>query len=289
MMRKLTPNRTLHALLLGGVSLVCACDTTTDSRGEAASRVEQTQALRPSPAERAPGEPGTPQTVHATPETAVDERPSIDENMGRGFQGRLVMKLRAPSGERALRYQTRGNRARLQVDAPNGDAPNGDAAKGSFDALIFDQSLSMIDHEHKTYQTVALDDVTERSTPDINVKIEKTGERRRLLGVTCELYEITQGELHVSTCVSALPGSFNVGKLEASSGLDVPPWAEQLLADQLLPLQARVTDSSGRELYALELIEYSPGPVDEAMLALPQSYRAKGTGGAGGGVQGERR
>jgi hypothetical protein len=307
-MRKLTPKRTRSAhglehalrqayrllpsgstrrwtLLVGGGCMLCACDTTTGSRGEPAS-VEQTQSLRPASPEqdRSSGEPGTPQTVHATPETAVDERPSVDENMGRGFQGTLALRLRAPSGERTLRYQTRGNRARLQVDGPNGaaaQAPSQARPSGaSLDALIWEQSLSFLNHEQKTYRTVALDDVKARDEPGADVKIQKTGERINLAGVTCERYQITQGELAVSACVSAIPGSFDVDKFEASSRVDVPPWAERLLGDDLLPLQAKVTDAGGRELYSLELIEYSAGPVDEAMLALPPNYRAESAGGA---------
>lgn len=272
---------TLRWALVGGACTVWACDTTTGSRGEAASHVEQSKNLRPASNEQRPSsaEPGTPQTVHATPETAVDERPSIDENMGRGFQGSLAMRLRAPSGERTLRYQTRGNRARLQVDAPSGGAKQGPGVRKTFDALIWDQSISTLNHESKTYRTMALDDVKERSEPDLDVKVQKTGERSSLSGVTCERYEITQGELEVSACVSALPGSFDVGKFESLSRVDVPPWAEQLLEDDMLPLQAKVTDAGGRELYSLELIEYSPGPVDEAMLALPPNYRADGVGG----------
>jgi hypothetical protein len=279
-------------LLIGGAFILCACDATTDSLGEAASRrVEQTRNLRPAGAEQPPssGEPGTPQTVHATPETAVDERPSVDENMGRGFQGRLAMRIRAPSGERTLRYQTRGNQARLQVDASSGSAaPASERSPGAgtnFDALIWEQSMSMLNHERKTYRTVALDDVKASAEPDADVKIQKTGERSSLSGVTCERYQITQGELQVSACVSAVPGSFDVGKFETLSGIDVPPWAERLIEDDLLPLQAKVTDAAGHELYSLELIEYSPGPVDEAMLALPTNYRAEGAGGASGVIQ----
>lgn len=281
---------TRRATLLAGVSMLCACDTTTGNRGEAASHVEQTKNLRAASAEPSSGEPGTPQTVNASPETALDERPSVDENMGRGFQGTLALRIRAPSTERTLRYQTRGNRARLQVDAPNGSAAQAPAerspgARMSFDALIWDQSISMLNHAARTYQTLALDDVKERAEPDADVKIQKTGERGRLSGVTCERYEITQGKLHISACVSALPGTFNVDKFETVSRVDVPPWAEQLLDDEMLPLQAKVTDAGGRELYSLELIEYSPGPVDEAMLALPSNYRAEGASGASEVIQ----
>lgn len=271
--------------LRGGAAglLLLACDATTDSQGEAPSRIEQKSNLRPATVQQEQqkwDQPGTPQTVHASPETAVDERPSVDENMGRSFQGRLVMRVHTPSGERTLRYLTRGNRARLQVDAAAGAAAGGSNDTGgpamNYDALIWDQSISTLNHRQKTYRTLPLDDVKPRAENAGDVDVRKTGDRSSLAGVTCEHYEITDGPTRVSTCVSALPGSFNVDKFETSSGVDVPPWAEQLLDDEMLPLRAKAVDASGRELYSLELVEYSPGPVDEALLALPATYRAEG-------------
>jgi hypothetical protein len=35
-------------------------------------------------------------------------------------------------------------------------------------------------------------------------------------------------------------------------------------------------DAGGQERYSVELIEYSPGPVDPSLLALPSNYRAVG-------------
>jgi hypothetical protein len=46
-----------------------------------------------------------------------------------------------------------------------------------------------------------------------------------------------------------------------------------LLKDELLPLQAKALDPGGRESYSLDLMEYTPGPVDESLLALPSTYR----------------
>jgi hypothetical protein len=84
---------------------------------------------------------------------------------------------------------------------------------------------------------------------------------------------MTDGALRISACVSPLPGTFDVDKFETVSGLDVPAWVERLLDEQTLPLRASVADAHGRELYSLELVEYSPGPVDESMLVMPATYR----------------
>jgi hypothetical protein len=198
-------------------------------------------------------------------EGASAQRPSMDENMGRSFQGTIEQRLRTERGERRLRYLSRGNTARLQVDGLHG--------RGAFDALIWGESISVLDHTRDTYRTVALDDVKPQKAHR-EVRISKTGERLTLQGVICERYEIQDGPLHVSTCVSAVPGTFDVHKLEAVSGLDVPAWADQLLDQQLLPLQASARDAAGRELYSLELMRYSTDSVDDSMVALPKSYHA---------------
>jgi hypothetical protein len=105
------------------------------------------------------------------------------------------------------------------------------------------------------------------------VHLEKSGERSSIEGVMCEAVSLQQGPIHVDACVSGLPGEFDVDKFEAATGIDVPAWAEQLLKQQLLPLRATARDEHGRELYRLELTEYSAGPVDRDLLSIPANYR----------------
>lgn len=250
--------RRLVPLASGALILAAACEA-TDKRGEGAPRSEP-QSLRPRP--------------------AAEERPALDENMGRGFQGRLQMRLSTPTGEQTLRYLTRGNRARLQLDSTNASPEQG--SKGSklregsnFDALIWDENISLMDHVHDTYRTVSLDEIEAGNEPGESVSVRETGERDRVAGVFCERYEIIQGATKILACVSAVPGTFDVNKLEKVSGLDAPAWVEQLLEDDLFPLQARAVGPSGLELYSLELIEYSADPVDESVLRVPSTYAAR--------------
>jgi len=253
-------------LALLSLGALC-CDSGREREQVEPPRIEQNpSALTPlGTREALPGVPPSPISGAGTPEATANERPSIGENMGRGFQGSLELQARSPAGTRGLHYMTRGNKARLQVDSLHG--------KGGFDALVWDENISVLDNAHQTYRTFALAAVQPKDGPDTQVVVKKTGERTSLQGVLCERYEMTEGPLHISACVSGLPGSFAVDKFEAISGLDVPAWVEQLLKDELLPLQASARDTQGREVYTLELIQYSAGPVDPALLALPQSYR----------------
>lgn len=104
-----------------------------------------------------------------------------------------------------------------------------------------------------------------------------------IAGVGCERYELDGAEIgdsvvHVSACVTALPGTFSVDKLEAVAPFDVPGWAEELIDQQMIPLEATVRDAAGRDLYSLSLVRYAAGPVDDSMVALPSTYRAAGDG-----------
>jgi Domain of unknown function (DUF4412) len=193
--------------------------------------------------------------------------------MGRGFQGTLLLRLHQGTSEHDLRYQAHGNTARLQLDAL--DKPPAGKAAFHFDALIWDQNISLLDHDKRSVRTVPLREI-HATPPAGEVSIRKTGERVAIQGVFCEPYEMRDGPLHINACVSALPSAFDVGKFEAVSKFDVPPWVERLLVDKLVPLRAVARDAGGQERYSVELIEYSPGPVDPNLLALPSNYRAVG-------------
>jgi hypothetical protein len=200
-------------------------------------------------------------------EAPVSARPSIDENMGRGFQGTLELRVSDARGARALRYLAKGNTARFQLDGAKGGP--------GIDALLWGENVSLLDHRSRTYHTRALDDVNAPAgAPEPDVKVQKTGERVTMQGVMCERYLISEGPQKIDACVTAVPGEIDVAKFEALSRMDVPAWVEGLLDEDLFPLTARVNDAAGKELYRLELVTYSPGPVADAELALPSNYKA---------------
>jgi hypothetical protein len=244
------------------LAMLFACDWDMNRRSEGPPRVEPQTGQVPTT---------TALPLATGPAASDNARPSTDENMGRDFQGAIEWSLHDSSGARRnVRYLARGNHARLQIDGSQG--------RGAFDALIWDEKLSVIDSGHQTFSTVALDDIeTKKAEQDADpdrVRVDETGERRSLSGVICERYEMDDGPLHVSACVAGLSGTFDVDKLEAVSGIDVPAWAEKLLDEQRMPLQASARDAAGKELYAIELVRYEAGPVDEAMVSLPRAYRA---------------
>lgn len=266
------PAAALVALALVSAAGICGCNTrrAQDSSAPAPETTVGTQPLQAQPAPGSGAQPA-PQAGGATSVVpSLGDRPSVDDNMGRGFQGTLALRLLGPQQSYALRYASRGNTARLQVDPLEAkDKP----ASRHLDVLIWGENISILNHRDRTVQTLELDSVSPRGDDAADVDIEKTGERSTLLGVGCERYEMKDGPLRISACVSALPGTFEVDKLETAARIDVPAWLEDLLKDELLPLQGSVREAGGREVHSFELIEYSPGPVDESQLALPTNYR----------------
>jgi hypothetical protein len=202
---------------------------------------------------------------------APGERPSVSQNMGRGFQGTLLLRVHEGAQTHELRYLSLGDRARIQIDARTASSGHPPL---HFDALIEGDDISVFDHSKRTLHSVPLAQIQPKDTSDAaSVHVEKTGESVTLSGVPCEPYQIQDAKLRVTACVSALPGTFDIGKFESVSGIRAPAWVEALLKQQRFPLRASATDSTGHERYSLELVEYTPGPVNAALLTVPSAYR----------------
>jgi hypothetical protein len=260
-----------HAgVAVAGALVIYACNT--DARRSDTSPPTHEVNVAAQPLRQEPGAAGAGGAPASGASAAsIGDRPSIGENMGRGFQGTLALRLMSPGKSYDLRYSSRGNSARLQLDPLE---PKDKGESLHLDVLIWDENISLLQHRNRTVQTFALDSVAARADDAEGVEVEKTGERATLRGVGCEQYKIVDGPRRVSACVTALPGSFDVDKFETVSRLDVPAWVEVLVKDELLPLQGSVRDANDRELYSFELTEYSAGPVDASQLVLPENYKA---------------
>jgi hypothetical protein len=203
---------------------------------------------------------------------APGERPSLQENMGRDFQGKIALRLTDSAGaQEEMRFLSLGNTARLQVDPL--DQPRRATHPLHLDVLFWGEHLSLLDHEQRTARTLALQQIRPTEEAETPVELKQSGERSTFLGVVCEAVSLQQGPIHVDACVGSFPGDFDIDKFEAATGVDVPAWAETLLKKHKLPLRATARDEHGRELYQLELTEYSAGPVARDLLSVPANYR----------------
>lgn len=185
--------------------------------------------------------------------------------MGRNFEGRLQVRVNGLPQPLEVRYLSRGERGRLQVERPG-------ARGGSFDVIFAGDQALVLDHTRRGYKAHDLNDVPPRSETKSEVKVTRTSDRRELAGLFCYPWQLSSGAQQVSACVRGLPGPVDTDKLETLSGLDVPAWLEQLLDDRYLPIAATVTEH-GRRLYEVELLQYSPEEVTENELSVPANYQ----------------
>jgi hypothetical protein len=262
---------TRGATLVASLGLLPACKAKQMEELPASTThlaAEQNSAAAP------PGsEPGAPGNTGLPPAPgAPGERASLQQNMGRGFQGKLALRVTHSSGQQQqLRFSSLGNTARLQVDSLAQPRPA--AHPLHLDVLFWGEQLSILDHEQRTARTLSLQQIRPSEEPETPVELKNTGERSSIQGVFCEAVSLQQGPVHVDACAGSLPGEFDVDKFEAATGVDVPAWVETLVKKEMLPLRATARDEQGHELYRLELTEYSAGPVDRDLLSVPAGYR----------------
>jgi len=224
-------------------------------------------------ASQAPVNGGSP--VAATPAEASNgvntggaapEGRNTSDNMGRNFEGRLRAKISGYGQNGELRYLSKNNRARLQLENVPGTSIR------SFDSLFDAGEMTVLLNDRREYYTRKLDDVeaTKEHGPDID--IDQTGERVMEAGFACTIANITQGSQKISACIFGAPGRFDIGKFERVSGFVAPAWVRALLSNNYWPMTASVRGAKGGELYSVKVVEYSPGPVLDSELAIPPNY-----------------
>ena len=132
--------------------------------------------------------------------------------------------------------------------------------------------MIVIDHARRRYRARDLNDIPQRSEANAEVEVKRASDRIMMHGLTCYPWRLDSGRQKIEACVRGLPGPFDTNKLETLMGKDVPAWLEQLVKLEYLPIAATVTEG-GRELYKLELVQYSPDPVPENELVVPENYQ----------------
>jgi hypothetical protein len=245
------------SILLIGLAFACSrAERDRQDRGEAPGR--ETDAVN-----AASGQPIASSSAVASAEAHGNriEGPR-DENMGRNFEGRLQFKVVGLAQPLEIRYLSRAERGRLQIDRPG----------SSFDVIFAGDQALVLDNARKGYRAFDLNKVDEKSEPEQKVDIERTSDRKEISGLLCYPWKLSSGNQKIEACVRGLPGPFDTDKLETLSHLDIPAWVEELIDKKYLPIQATVTEGD-RKLYELQLVQYSPDQVPESELSVPANYQ----------------
>jgi hypothetical protein len=246
----------MKVLKVLGMSVVGLCVASC-----ACEREEPAQNQEPSKEE-----PETP-----LPRVQPDGGPGVGtptQDMAGNFEGRAHVVLKRPEGEVDLTLISKDQRSRLQVN----DSKH---PERRLDLVFDDDQAAVLLNDKKQYFNVDLDKLKEKPEESIEVReTSSSGDARKTVrGLNCNIKELTQPGQKISACVLGLPNGFDADDFEALTGIDLPPWVEYLFERDLWPVTATVRDEAGKDLYSVEVLDYTSRPLPEAQeLAVPPDF-----------------
>lgn len=227
---------------------------------------DRVDAGRPQPS------PPPPAPVAPAVEAPVEPRSKVNaDTTGDPVAGQLRLTAKGDVAPFNLRLATRGPRTRLEIE-------RGKDHKPLTLLLTGDDVVVAVDDASRAYSSRRWGDLKASDEHEASVKLERTSERRTVSGLSCAVWRVTVEPQQAEACVKAAPVKLDPDKLEALARVDLPLWAERILEEGYLPLQATVrvlptSNQPERELYRVELSEYSPEPASENEMAAPAAYK----------------
>jgi hypothetical protein len=216
-------------------------------------------------------EPSKEEPASPMPRVQTDGGPGVGtptQDMASNFEGRAHVVLKRPEGNVDITLISRDQRSRLQVDDPK-------HPERRLDLVFDDDDAAVLLNDKKQYFEVDLDKLKEKPEESVDVhEASSTADARKSVhGLNCNLKELTQPGQKISACVLGLPNGFDADDFEALTGIDLPPWVEYLFDRDLWPVTATVRDDAGKELYSLEVADYTSRPLPMAEeLAIPPDF-----------------
>lgn len=236
------------------------CNRGDAGRAEPTPKQKTTQ-TEPAPAAATPSAPLNAEAARARDAIPTD---APDNTPLQRLTGHIKLEVKGQGEPLVIRLATRGERTRIDIDRSKTQKP--------VSLLLTDDDAIVLDDTARTYSTSAWRDVAPRQERETDVKVERTSERRLVTGLWCSVWHLTLEPQNVEACVRAAPAKLDPDRLETLAKLDLPMWAELMLEDGYLPLQATVRDGT-RELYRVELTEYSREQASEREIAAPTTYK----------------
>jgi hypothetical protein len=205
------------------------------------------------------------------PRVQTDGGPEVGvpaHDMAGNFEGRAHVIVKRPEGPVDIKVISRDQRSRLQVD----DAKH---PERRLDLIFDDERAGVVFNDRKQYFDVNLDDLKEK--PERATEVRQTSSsddvRKVVHGLNCNPRELTQPGQKISACVLGLPNEFDAGSFQALTGIELPPWIEYLLERDLWPVTATVRDEAGKELYTVEVVDYTSRPLPAVEeLSIPANF-----------------
>lgn len=179
------------------------------------------------------------------------------------FEGAITITVDSASQEapRATTYEVKGSRARTTITGTTADAPSGyllsdSDARKSWLVIDEKQIIAELDHARVNDEAAALFP----TTPAADVK--RTGVYEKVAGLSCELWEVTAGDAHISACVAV---GLRVASPAATGG-------SPFVAQGGFPLRAIYRDGTGTVTRHEQVTRLERRPIDAERFELPNGY-----------------
>ncbi len=192
------------------------------------------------------------------------------------FEGKVSMKLSAGgSAAQAMHYLVKGDKVRMEMPAREGMAA----------AVIIEpakrQAVMLMDAQKMAMIMTLPDPATAApgESPGETPKLEKTGEKEKILGQTAEKYLVThQGtktELWLAeglgSFVAFNPGGPMAGARGGATGAQ--SWERALAGKELFPLRVVSYDKAGKEATRMEVTAIDKQALSAALFTVPADYK----------------
>lgn len=193
------------------------------------------------------------------------------------FEGKVNFKLsagRAPAEQ--IGYQVKGTKIRLDLA--------GQAEVGGIIMDLTKQQTLVIMDAQRMYMVMKLPDVTAQaaSTPPGEAKLEKTGEKEKILGYAAVKYVSTHAGKKTDLWLAEGLGKFMaMESLQPMGGAarTPEPWERALAGLELFPLRIVSYDTSAREEFRLEATAIEKKSLPDSLFNPPAGYQPLDMGG----------
>ena len=198
------------------------------------------------------------------------------------FEGKVSFKMTMPREKpQEMTYSVKGSKIRMEMGGQK-DAP------GMIMDMEKKEMITLMDSE-KMYMVMAIpDEVATKGAKAVDTKLEKTGQKEKILGYTAEKYlSTTDGEkteLWLAEGIGsfAMMGGANSGKRKGGS----PAWEKALAGKDLFPLRIVSLDKAGKETFRMETTAINKQSLPDSLFTPPAGYQKFDMGGLGGMMKG---
>lgn len=204
------------------------------------------------------------------------------------FEGKVNFKMTSARGKpQEMRYSIKGDKIRIEL--PGQKEMGGlimDTTKKETTVLMDEQQMYMVmamPAAAPTQQTAKAGEET---------KLEKTGEKEKILGYLAEKFVATdqksKTELWLAEGLGSFIGASSAGPMGGKPGSGPAPqaWERALAGKDLFPLRVVTRDQGGKENFRLEATEIEKQTLSAALFAPPPGYQKLDMGGMMQGMPG---